>query len=62
MFDTVLPTLRTDKRYVDFPALFAQHVNMPYRQFAILALAVAAKPMLADHGDLMSEDLFLRDT
>jgi hypothetical protein len=63
LFDIVLPTLRADKRFVDFPALFAQYLRMPYRLFSILAFGVAAKPMLADQdGTLLSDEIFLKDT
>lgn len=63
MFDAVLPTLRSDPRYIDFPALFAERVKMPYRRYCLLALAVTTKPMLAEElGDLMGDDFFLTHT
>ncbi len=63
LFDTVLPTLRSDQRYIDFPSLFAERVKMPYRRYCLLALVVAAKPMLADQLDcLLGDDFFLTHT
>lgn len=63
LFDNVLPTLRSDHRYIDFPSLFAGRVKMPYRRYCELALAVNAKPMLAEKlGGLLGEDFFLSRT
>ena len=63
LFDTVLPTLRSDPRYIDFPTLFAERVKMPYRRFCTLALAVTAKPMLSDQfGGLLGDNFFLTHT
>jgi hypothetical protein len=62
-FDAVLPALRSDKRYIDFPALFAERVKMPYRTFCALALAVAGKPMLADQlGGLLGDEFLIPPT
>lgn len=63
LFDAVLPGLRSDKRYIDFPSLFAERVKMPYRTFCALALAVTVKPMLADQlGGLLGDDFLIPPT